>query len=100
MKWRPPPQSCEERAVLWWACPKRSCLSSLGEHAGVWFLDLKSGSGSAGKGDPSLKADVVMKMDSGDFNKMFAGERRSDAAAMATMHSEHHRGDCLLFQGS
>ncbi|XP_023816475.1 hydroxysteroid dehydrogenase-like protein 2 [Oryzias latipes] len=54
-----------------------------GEHAGVWFLDLKSGSGSAGKGDPSLKADVVMKMDSGDFNKMFAGKLKPTLAFMS-----------------
>uniref|UniRef100_A0A8C7YDT3 Hydroxysteroid dehydrogenase-like protein 2 n=1 Tax=Oryzias sinensis TaxID=183150 RepID=A0A8C7YDT3_9TELE len=54
-----------------------------GEHAGVWFLDLKSGSGSAGKGDPPLKADVVMKMDSGDFNKMFAGKLKPTLAFMS-----------------
>ena len=41
---------------------------------GVWFLDLKSGSGSAGQGQPSIKADVIMTMDSSDFSKMFAGE--------------------------
>uniref|UniRef100_A0A3Q3JUY4 Hydroxysteroid dehydrogenase-like protein 2 n=1 Tax=Monopterus albus TaxID=43700 RepID=A0A3Q3JUY4_MONAL len=29
-----------------------------GEHGGVWFLDLKSGSGSAGRGQPPVKADV------------------------------------------
>ena len=41
---------------------------------GVWFLDLKSGSGIAGQGQPSVKADVTMTMDSKDFSKMFAGE--------------------------
>ncbi|KAJ0037103.1 hypothetical protein NL108_018350, partial [Boleophthalmus pectinirostris] len=43
-----------------------------GEHSGVWFLDLKSGSGSAGAGEPEGKADVVMTMDSDDFSKMFS----------------------------
>lgn len=42
----------------------------------MWFLDLKSGAGSVGRGEPSAKADVIMKMDSGDFGKMFAGELR------------------------
>ncbi|XP_024113530.1 hydroxysteroid dehydrogenase-like protein 2 [Oryzias melastigma] len=54
-----------------------------GEHAGVWFLDLKSGAGSAGKGDPPLKADVVMKMDSGDFSKMFSGKLKPTLAFMS-----------------
>lgn len=49
-------------------------MSFSGEHSGVWFLDLKSGSGSAGKGEPPVKADVVMTMDSSDFTKMFSGE--------------------------
>uniref|UniRef100_A0A8C4EXC5 SCP2 domain-containing protein n=1 Tax=Dicentrarchus labrax TaxID=13489 RepID=A0A8C4EXC5_DICLA len=39
-------------------------------HKGVWFLDLKSGAGSAGPGQP-VKADVIMAMDSSDFSKMF-----------------------------
>lgn len=45
----------------------------IGEHTGVWFLDLKTGSGSVGQGEPPTKADVVMKMDSSDFSKMFSG---------------------------
>lgn len=45
-----------------------------GENAGVWFLDLKSGAGSTGKGEAPVKADVVMSMDSALFSKMFAGE--------------------------
>lgn len=47
---------------------------SPGENSGVWFLDLKSGAGSTGKGEAPVKADVVMSMDSGVFSKMFAGE--------------------------
>lgn len=54
-----------------------------GEHGGVWFLDLKSGSGSAGPGQPPVKADVVMKMDSGDFSKMFAGQLKPTMAFMS-----------------
>lgn len=44
----------------------------------MWFLDLKSGSGSAGQGEPPIKADVVMTLDSNDFTKMFAGEPYAD----------------------
>ncbi|XP_070707207.1 hydroxysteroid dehydrogenase-like protein 2 isoform X2 [Pempheris klunzingeri] len=54
-----------------------------GEHGGVWFLDLKSGAGSAGKGEPPAKADVVMTMDSSDFSKMFAGELKPTLAFMS-----------------
>ncbi|XP_041825989.1 hydroxysteroid dehydrogenase-like protein 2 [Melanotaenia boesemani] len=54
-----------------------------GEHSGVWFLDLKSGSGSAGKGEPSVKADVVMTMDSSDFSKMFSGKLKPTLAFMS-----------------
>lgn len=54
-----------------------------GEHSGVWFLDLKSGAGSAGQGEPESKADVVMKMDSADFSKMFAGKMKPTLAFMS-----------------
>ncbi|XP_060924939.1 hydroxysteroid dehydrogenase-like protein 2 [Limanda limanda] len=54
-----------------------------GEHVGVWFLDLKSGSGSAGQGQPSVKADVTMTMDSKDFSKMFAGKLKPTMAFMS-----------------
>ncbi|XP_061656674.1 hydroxysteroid dehydrogenase-like protein 2 [Syngnathoides biaculeatus] len=51
-----------------------------GEHAGVWFLDLKSGSGGAGRGRPDAEPDVVMTMDSADFGKMFAGKLKPTTA--------------------
>ncbi|XP_037547870.1 hydroxysteroid dehydrogenase-like protein 2 [Nematolebias whitei] len=54
-----------------------------GEHSGIWFLDLKSGSGSAGEGEPSSKADVVMTMDSSDFSKMFSGKLKPTMAFMS-----------------
>ncbi|XP_070780683.1 hydroxysteroid dehydrogenase-like protein 2 isoform X2 [Enoplosus armatus] len=54
-----------------------------GEHGGVWFLDLKSGSGTAGQGQPPAKADVVMTMDSNDFSKMFAGKLKPTMAFMS-----------------
>ncbi|XP_058474093.1 hydroxysteroid dehydrogenase-like protein 2 [Solea solea] len=54
-----------------------------GEHKGVWFLDLKNGAGSAGEGQPPVKADVVMTMDSSDFTKMFAGKLKPTLAFMS-----------------
>ncbi|XP_044189093.1 hydroxysteroid dehydrogenase-like protein 2 [Thunnus albacares] len=54
-----------------------------GEHEGVWFLDLKSGAGSAGQGQPPVKADVVMTMDSSDFSKMFSGKLKPTLAFMS-----------------
>ncbi|XP_051542051.1 hydroxysteroid dehydrogenase-like protein 2 [Myxocyprinus asiaticus] len=54
-----------------------------GEHAGVWYLDLKNDAGSAGKGEPPVKADVVMLMDSADFIKMFSGKLKPTMAFMS-----------------
>ncbi|XP_072514341.1 hydroxysteroid dehydrogenase-like protein 2 [Salminus brasiliensis] len=54
-----------------------------GEHAGVWYVDLKNGAGSAGIGEPSTKADVVMSLDSDDFVKMFAGSLKPTMAFMS-----------------
>ncbi|MEQ2172087.1 hypothetical protein GOODEAATRI_017400 [Goodea atripinnis] len=70
-----------------------------GEHSGVWFLDLKSGAGSAGKGEPPVKADVVMTMDSIDFSKMFSGELMTNV----TTQDEgglwcFHGNSCLMWR--
>uniref|UniRef100_G3PRY3 Hydroxysteroid dehydrogenase-like protein 2 n=1 Tax=Gasterosteus aculeatus aculeatus TaxID=481459 RepID=G3PRY3_GASAC len=54
-----------------------------GENKGLWFLDLKSGAGSAGQGQSPVKADVVMAMDSSDFSKMFAGKLKPTMAFMS-----------------
>lgn len=54
-----------------------------GEHAGVWYIDLKNNAGSAGRGEPPVKADVVMSMDSADFSKMFAGKLKPTMAFMS-----------------
>merc|ERR1711915_1061706 len=48
-----------------------------------WFLDLKNGSGSCGKGKPSADADATFKMNSTNFNKMFAGKLKPTAAFMS-----------------
>ncbi|XP_036385160.1 hydroxysteroid dehydrogenase-like protein 2 [Megalops cyprinoides] len=54
-----------------------------GEHTGVWYIDLKNDTGSAGSGEPPVKADVVMSMDSADFVKMFAGNLKPVMAFMS-----------------
>uniref|UniRef100_A0A8C5G4N5 Hydroxysteroid dehydrogenase-like protein 2 n=1 Tax=Gouania willdenowi TaxID=441366 RepID=A0A8C5G4N5_GOUWI len=53
------------------------------QHSGVWFMDLKNGAGSVGRGEPNVKADVVMTMDSDDFTKMFAGKMKPTMAFMS-----------------
>ena len=45
-----------------------------GAEEGKWYLDLKNGSGSAGKGEPPVAADATLIMDSRDFIKMFQGK--------------------------
>ncbi|KAG1971113.1 hydroxysteroid dehydrogenase-like protein 2 [Pimephales promelas] len=54
-----------------------------GEHAGVWYIDLKNNAGSAGYGEPPVKADVVMALDSADFVKMFGGKLKPTMAFMS-----------------
>ncbi|XP_071799762.1 hydroxysteroid dehydrogenase-like protein 2 [Asterias amurensis] len=55
-----------------------------GAEAGEWYVDLKNGSGSAGSGAaPGGSPDVIMKLDSADFLKMFQGELKPTAAFMS-----------------
>lgn len=49
----------------------------LGKESGVWFLDLKSGKGAIGKGEPSQPADATLTMDSENFFAMFSGRCES-----------------------
>ncbi|XP_030049632.1 hydroxysteroid dehydrogenase-like protein 2 [Microcaecilia unicolor] len=44
-----------------------------GENPGTWYIDLKNLSGSAGSGEPPVRADVIMSLDSADFVNMFKG---------------------------
>ncbi|XP_070563770.1 hydroxysteroid dehydrogenase-like protein 2 [Ptychodera flava] len=54
-----------------------------GDETGTWYVDLKNGAGSLGKGEPpSGKADCTMILKSADFNKMFAGKLKPANAFM------------------
>jgi hypothetical protein len=44
-----------------------------GSESGDWYIDLKTGKGSAGQGKPPSAADAVLTMDSKDFFDMFSG---------------------------
>jgi len=48
-----------------------------------WFLDLKNGAGSCGKGKPPVDSDATLTMTSTNFNKMFAGKLKPTAAFMS-----------------
>ncbi|NXX55560.1 HSDL2 protein, partial [Scopus umbretta] len=50
---------------------------------GTWYIDLKTGGGSAGFGKPPVTADVVMSMSSADFVKMFTGKLKPTMAFMS-----------------
>lgn len=54
-----------------------------GEHPGVWYVDLKNGSGSLGSGEAPSKADVLMNLDSDTFIKMFSGSLKPTMAFMS-----------------
>ena len=47
-----------------------------GAEEGKWFLDLKNGTGSSGKGEPPVAADATLIMNSDDFVKMFQGNAK------------------------
>ncbi|KAG8177663.1 hypothetical protein JTE90_012443 [Oedothorax gibbosus] len=50
----------------------------------TWYVDMKNGAGSVGKGDPpSGKADVTLTMDLDSFGKMFGGTLKPTAAFMS-----------------
>lgn len=49
---------------------------------GQYFVDLKNGSGSCGKGKPA-KVDVTMTLDKDTFMKMFAGQLNPTNAFMS-----------------
>ncbi|XP_055695852.1 hydroxysteroid dehydrogenase-like protein 2 isoform X2 [Lutzomyia longipalpis] len=54
-----------------------------GEEAGTWYLDLTSGSGKCGKGQPQVPADATLTMDSKHFYEMFTGKLKPANAFMS-----------------
>ncbi|GAB0097500.1 hydroxysteroid dehydrogenase-like protein 2 [Sergentomyia squamirostris] len=54
-----------------------------GEESGTWFLDLSSGSGKCGKGQPTVPADATLTMDSKHFFDMFTGKLKPANAFMS-----------------
>ncbi|XP_053692495.1 hydroxysteroid dehydrogenase-like protein 2 [Sabethes cyaneus] len=53
-----------------------------GEEAGIWFADLKNGTGKVGKGKPPVDADATLTMDSKHFFDMFSGKLKPASAFM------------------
>lgn len=64
-----------------------------GKEPGVWHLDLKNGSGSAGEGEIN-DPDVVMTLSSENFAKMFSGKLKPSTAFM--MGKVKIQGDMTL----
>ncbi|XP_069480697.1 stomatin-like protein 1 isoform X2 [Ambystoma mexicanum] len=48
----------------------------------TYFLDLTSGSGRVGRGEPSTRPDVTLEMTEGDLQSMFSGDLRPLSAYM------------------
>ncbi|KAI4456864.1 hydroxysteroid dehydrogenase-like protein 2 [Holotrichia oblita] len=53
-----------------------------GEDSGIWYLDLKNGSGSYGNGESPQKADATLTMDSKNFFALFEGKLKASNAYM------------------
>ncbi|XP_052777096.1 hydroxysteroid dehydrogenase-like protein 2 [Mya arenaria] len=65
-----------------------------GAEDGIWYVDLKNGTGTVGKGPPPTEAGCTMTMDSDDFIKMFAGQLKPTSAFM--MGKLKIKGDMAL----
>lgn len=53
-----------------------------GDEAGLWFADLKNGTGKVGKGKAPTNVDATLTMDSKHFFDMFAGKLKPASAFM------------------
>lgn len=53
-----------------------------GDEASTWYIDLKTGSGSCGQGEPPQKADATLTMDTKHFFDMFSGKLKPASAFM------------------
>jgi len=53
-----------------------------GNESGKWYLDLKNGAGSCGKGEASTDADCTFKMKDEHFQQMFTGKLKPASAFM------------------
>jgi putative sterol carrier protein len=56
-----------------------------GDDGGLYYLDLKSGDGAAGKGESPAKSDVTIAVSQADFVKLFAG-KLSPTSALVNSH--------------
>ncbi|XP_059619665.1 hydroxysteroid dehydrogenase-like protein 2 [Phlebotomus argentipes] len=54
-----------------------------GKEAGAWYIDLTSGSGKCGKGQPQVPADATLTMDTAHFYDMFSGKLKPANAFMS-----------------
>lgn len=54
-----------------------------GDEAGTWFLNLKEGKGSCGKGDGGVKPEAILTMESNHFFDMFSGKLKATSAFMS-----------------
>jgi len=53
-----------------------------GNESGKWYLDLKNGAGSCGKGEAATDADCTFKMKDEHFQQMFTGKLKPASAFM------------------
>jgi len=53
-----------------------------GDEGGMYFLDLKTGAGSTGKGESPVKSDVTIAVSQADFVKLFTGKLSPTSAYM------------------
>lgn len=54
-----------------------------GDEAGIWYINLKDGKGSCGKGDGGVTPEATLTMSSKDFFDMFSGKLKATTAFMS-----------------
>ncbi|XP_060521802.1 hydroxysteroid dehydrogenase-like protein 2 [Cylas formicarius] len=53
-----------------------------GDEAGKWYIDLKTGEGACGQGEPPSQPDATLTMDSKNFFSLFSGKLKPATAYM------------------
>lgn len=54
----------------------------MGNEGGVWYLDLKNGEGSCGKGVPETEAKATFTITSENFVEIFSGKMKPSTALL------------------
>ena len=64
-------------------------MNFTGNESGKWYLDLKNGAGSCGKGEATTDADCTFKMKDEHFQQMFTGNNNNNFPTFYVKSTSH-----------